>query len=143
MKKTLLIACAAAFSAAASAMPGIDFGKIEHWTGTGPNRAALVVQFTADTDAHAYVWGYRWEDGEAPTGEDMFKAICANSKELCMLTQHTGQYGATLCGIGFGNASEILDHVEFDFDMAKTYEWINFDYYNTNSWFGQAEARRQ
>jgi len=139
MKKSLATAVIGACAILASAHP-IDFDQIRHWTGKGPNRAALVVQYPSDTDPHAYVWGYRWEDGATPTGEDMFKAICANSRELCMLTQYTGQYGATLCGIGLGNVNEILDHVKFDFDMAKDYEWINFDYYNTNSWFGQAEA---
>lgn len=126
--------------AAAGAVQPVDFDKIEHWTGSGPNRAALVIQFQSSKDPHAYIWGYRWNDGETPTGEDMFKAVCANSSELVMLTQYTGQYGATLCGVGFGDAAAMLDYIYFDFDMAKDYEWINFDYYSTNSWFGQSEA---
>ncbi len=118
----------------------IDFEKIDHWTGSGPNRAALVVQFPSDVDPYAYVWGYRWADGASPTGEDMFKAICANSTELVALTQNTGQYGSTLCGIGFGDSQILLTDLYFDFDMAKDYEWINFDYYNGNSFFGQSGA---
>ena len=111
----------------------IDFDKIEHWTGTGPNRAALVVQFGGEyTPSEAYVWGYRWEDEESPNGEDMFKAICENSDELVILTQYTGQYGSTLCGVGFGEADAILDNVYFDFEMALDYPFITFDYYHNN-----------
>ena len=119
----------------------IDFDQIRHWTGSGPNRAALVVQNDAGaSDPYAYVWGYRWEDSEAPTGEDMFKAVCENSTELILLTQRTGAYGSTVCGIGFGDARGILENIYFDFDKAKSFEFINFDYYNTSSFFGQNDA---
>lgn len=127
------------FPAIACASP-VDFSKITHWTGDGDNRAAIVVQFNTPGHPFAYVWGYRWDNSLSPTGEDMFKAICANSPELVMLTQYTGVYGATLCGVGFGNADKIIENLNFDFDMARNYEWINFDYYSTNSWFGQAKA---
>ena len=119
----------------------IDFDKIEHWTGTGPNRAALVVQFGGKyAPSDVYVWGYRWEDEKSPNGEEMFKAICEDSSELVILTQYTGQYGATLCGVGFGDTDVILDKVYFDFEMALDYPFISFDYYHNNSWFGQEEA---
>ena len=118
----------------------IDFNKIVLWTGQGSNKAALVVQFSDDIDSHAYVWGYRWDDNDRPSGEKMFRDICANSSELLMLTQVTGQYGSTLCGIGFGNATAMIGDIYFDFEMAKDYEWINFDYFDTNSWFGQNGA---
>ncbi len=119
----------------------VDFDLIRHWTGTGPNRAALVVTNDAGaSDPKAYVWGYRWEDGEKPTGEDMFKAICGNSSNLVLLTQTTGQYGSTVCGIGVGNADKLLENIYFDFAKALDYEFINFDYFNTNSFFGQSEA---
>lgn len=124
----------------AMAQTGIDFDKITHWTGTGPNRAALVVQFGEGRDPHAYVWGYRWENDATPTGEDMFKAVCANSKELVLLTQFTGTYGSTVCGIGYGNADRMLDYIYFDFKKAKDYEFISFDYYSVNPMFGQTEA---
>lgn len=119
----------------------VNFDKIEHWTGAGPNRAALVITNDAGaSDPKAYVWGYRWEDGDEPTGETMFRAICANSTELVLLTQLTGIYGSTVCGIGFGDADTMLDNIYFDFDMAKDYEFINFDYYHASSFFGQSEA---
>ena len=141
MKKLLLTFLVALFACiSVYAEHHIDFAKIKHWTGTGSNQAALVVQYPASLDPHAYVWGFRWEDGENPTGEDMFKAICANSTELFILTQYTGQMGATLCGIGYGDADKMLDYIYFDFERAKDFEFINFDYYNVNTWFGQKDA---
>ena len=141
MKKILPLIIAAMLTQAASAAVPVDFDKIKHWTGTGPNRAALVITNDGGaSDPKAYVWGYRWNDGETPTGETMFRAICANSTELVLLTQLTGVYGSTVCGIGFGNADKLLENIYFDFDMAKDYEFINFDYYNTSSLFGQKDA---
>lgn len=111
----------------------VDFTKIQHWTGEGENEAALMIQFnTYVKDRKAHVWGYRWHAGETRTGEDMFRDICANSKELCLLTQMTGQYGCTVDGIGYTDSGEIenlLSCVYFDFEKAKNYRFINFKYY--------------
>lgn len=141
MRKHLLIwACLSAAMSASAVIP-VDFDKITHWTGSGENRAALVIFNDAGaSDQNAYVWGYRWPAGETRNGDDMFKAICANSSELVLLTQITGQYGSTVCGIGFGDADGLLENIYFDFDMAKDYEFINFDYYNTSTLFGQSSA---
>lgn len=141
MKKVifgLTLATAGAFVALAHP---IDFSQIRHWTGTGPNQAALVVQFNGDLyGPDAYVYGYRWENGVTPTGEDMFKAICANSSRLSLLTQRTGSMGSTVCGIGYGLGQDALRNVSFDFEKAKNFEFINFDYYNVNSFMGQKDA---
>lgn len=119
----------------------IDFDRIRNWTGTGPNKAALVIQYNGDTyGSDAYVWGYRWEDGEKPSGETMMKAICANSSRLSMLTQYTGSMGSTLCGVGYSLNQELLKHLFFNFEKAKSFEFINFDYYEINSFMGQTQA---
>ncbi len=127
---------------AATAMPHpIEFESIRHWTGSGPNRAALVIQFNGETyGPDAYVWGYRWENGQKPDGEEMFKAICANSSRLSLLTQKTGTMGGTVCGIGYGLNQEALGNVRFDFDKARNFEFINFDYYTASSFLGQTAA---
>lgn len=141
MKTLLTTALIAAGTLYTSAGVPVDFNKIEHWTGDGPNRAALVITNDAGaSDPECYVWGFRWHDGETPTGDDMFRAICANSTELILLTQKTGAYGSTVCGIGFGDAEKLLQHIYFDFDMALDFEFINFDYYNASPFFGQSEA---
>ncbi|MDE6428078.1 MAG: hypothetical protein K2K59_03910 [Muribaculaceae bacterium] len=141
MKKALVLSATIGMSALAALAHPIDFDKIKHWTGTGPNRAALAVTNDAGAaDPAVYVWGFRWEDGETPTGEDMFKAICADNDNLVLLTQITGQYGSTVCGIGVGDADKLLENIYFDFEKALNYEFINFDYYSSNSFFGQSAA---
>lgn len=140
--RILLLALSMTLTAVCSvaAVP-VDFSKIDHWTGSGSNQAALVIMNDAGAgDPTSYVWGYRWENGSKPTGQDMFRAICANSTELVLLTQLTGVYGSTVCGIGFGDAGKLLEYIYFDFEKAKNYEFINFDYYNSSSLFGQKEA---
>lgn len=139
--RTKLLSLAIGLSVVTAMAHPIDFDKIRNWTGTGPNRAALVIQYNGDSyGSDAYVWGYRWENGETPTGESMMKAICANSSRLSMLSQYTGSMGSTLCGVGYSLNQEVLNHVFFNFDKAKDFEFINFDYYNVNSFMGQKEA---
>ncbi len=139
--RTIISATLAGVAALTLHSHPVDFDKITSWAGEGSNRAALVVYDNSSAcDATPYVWGFRWKDGEKPTGEDMMKAICAASDELVMLTQYTGQYGATLCGAGVGDADKLLENIRFDFEGAKASQFINFDYYNTSSFFGQEDA---
>lgn len=63
MKRILLTLLPAAFAIAAQAQL-IDFDKIQSWTGTGENRAALLITNDAGaSDPKAYIWGYRWPAG--------------------------------------------------------------------------------
>lgn len=62
MKKTLAIATialagipAASAQTLVSSLDGITF-----WTGSGPNRSALVMQFAGPSTPASIVWGYRW-----------------------------------------------------------------------------------
>lgn len=139
--RTKLLTLSLGLSVLSAVAHPIDFDRIRNWTGTGPNKAALVIQYNGDTyGPDAYVWGFRWEDGEKPSGETMMKAICANSSRLSMLTQFTGGMGSTLCGVGYGLNQEVLRHLFFNFEKAKNFEFINFDYYNANSFMGQTNA---
>ncbi len=139
--KTKLLTLAIGITALSGAAHPIEFDRIQNWTGTGPNKAALVIQYNGDKyGSDAYVWGYRWEDGERPNGETMLKAICANSSRLSMLTQYTGSMGSTLCGVGYSINQSVLNHVFFNFEKAKTFEFINFDYYSPSSTMGQTVA---
>lgn len=126
-----LTLCFAGTLPAVSVSP-VDFDKIEHWSGEGENRAALVIQFNSKRDNRAHVWGYRWPAGETRTGEDMFRAVCGNSTELCLLTQFTGQYGSTVDGVGYsstGDVENLLRCVTFDFDEAQQSRFVNFKYF--------------
>lgn len=72
-------------------MPAPDgeftFDMIKSWTGTGENRAALVIQWNYDDEPTALVFGYRW-DGMA-TGADMIRAVVAANPRLYGLIQYT------------------------------------------------------
>lgn len=118
----------------------INFDDIEFWAGEGENEAALAVLFNDGDTNYTYVWGYRWSSDETATGESMFRKICNCSSELSLLTQYTGRYGSTVCGIGFGNNQNPLNILYFDFEEAKTTGGNAFDFYNSNSFMGQTSA---
>lgn len=90
-------------------MPGdgeFTFDMIESWTGEGANRAALVIQWNAEGETTALVFGYRW-DGQA-TGADMMRAVTEANPRLYSLMQYTNvssptdpNGGYTICGIGW------------------------------------------
>lgn len=65
--------CVALTLPAQAAAVVTSFDDIQFWTGTGSNRAALVIDWNTGTRPDSYVWGFRW-NGTA-TGEDMFRAI--------------------------------------------------------------------
>lgn len=138
MKKYISLSLAAFCIQAAAET--VDFGKIENWSGDGENRAALIVQFNDGLDNAAYVWGFRWPAGTEANGEKMFRTICAENSDLYLLTQFTGSMGSTVNGIGMCNDSSLPDHLYFDFDMARDYAAISFDYYTPNAMMGQLEA---
>ncbi len=53
------------------------FDDIQFWTGSGTNRAALVLQWNDGGTPASLAWGYRW-NGEA-TGADMLTAIAGST----------------------------------------------------------------
>jgi hypothetical protein len=53
------------------------FDSIKFWTGTGTNKAAMVIQWNDGGTPISMVWGYRW-NGTA-TGFDMFKSIAGTT----------------------------------------------------------------
>lgn len=72
---------------------------IENWSGEGANRAAFVVQWNAESETSALVWGFRW-DGEA-TGETMARAIAASDPRFFIMTETETAYGSTVSGFGY------------------------------------------
>lgn len=73
--------------------------EIQNWTGDGPKRAALVIQWNDEKNPDALVWGYKW-DGEA-TGADMLEAIVAADPRLFALFMNDPKFGTTLGGLGY------------------------------------------
>ena len=92
---TLALTLLAATCASTSAF-ALDFSGIRNWTGTGANRAALVIDFK--DSGPAYAWGYYF-DG-ARTGYDMLSAIAAADPALSFtFTQYS--FGKAIDGISY------------------------------------------
>ncbi|MBD5289297.1 MAG: T9SS type A sorting domain-containing protein [Bacteroides sp.] len=141
MKKNLLVLFSALGLVSLGARGFIlEWDKIEHWTGEGENRAALVVQFLDNGPEEAYVWGYRWPSGTEASGEDMFRAIAAASDDLSLFTQFTGPMGNTVCGIGYSLGHTVSDYLEFDFDGAMEDPNISFNWFSANTFLGQSST---
>lgn len=81
---------------------------IKNWTGTGPNRAALAVQWVTGEDPtelvaediHFLVWGYRWEDGEKPSALDMIRAVAQNDSRFYVMLGDAGK-DPVIWGFGY------------------------------------------
>lgn len=80
---TVILSVAIACEARAALVTVNDFNDILFWTGSGSNRAALVLDF-GDPDygdalsPRAIAWGYRWGETETRTMADMLFAISGN-----------------------------------------------------------------
>lgn len=124
----------------------LDWERIEHWAGSGSNKAALVVQFADGGPEEAYVWGFRWNDddfdGGTPSGEDMFRGIVAESADLLLFTQFTGSLGSTVDGIGYFDPEgpALASRIAYDFDGAKADPRVSFDYFTPNTLMNQTKA---
>ncbi|MBD5205999.1 MAG: hypothetical protein HDS71_04640 [Bacteroidales bacterium] len=144
MKKTaiqlfLLCSCAVCTCMAET----IDWEKIKFWSGEGEHKAALVIQFKPDTQPNpgALVWGYRWRDGENPTGEDMARAVAGGSDDLTLFTQFTGEMGNTVCGFGYAKSREaLLNSLVYDYEGALTDNRISFGLETPNTGMNQTDA---
>ena len=75
-------------------LPPVDsIGDIRSWTGAGPHRAALMVQWIRGTEweapergnVHVLCWGYRWQADAKPTGQGMIEAVAKADKRLFVM----------------------------------------------------------
>jgi hypothetical protein len=99
-----------------------SFDEIEFWTGSGPNRSALVLQWNDGGTPTSLAWGYRWS-GNA-TGIGMLKAIAGmttvtppgdpttilgtstGSDSRMTLTMERYGFGDSLFSIGFNDGNQ-------------------------------------
>jgi hypothetical protein len=88
----------------------VSFNDIQFWTGTGTNRAALVIKWSAPEDFtgtsvpapiadKSLVWGYRFNG--AATAAQMFDAIVAADPRLYAVETFYPYFGASVSAIGF------------------------------------------
>jgi len=140
MKKTLLLISVLTSLSAQGFV--VDWDKIRHWSGAGPNEAAVVIQFDAEQSEEAYIWGYRYADGETPSGETMLRAVVEGSPDLVLLTQYTSEsLGNTVDGFGMSeDCTAVLQNLRYDFEAAAADDRISFGYYSPNTGMGQTDA---
>ena len=94
-------AVAARIQKAAAATSGIDFDKIERWTGNGDCRAALAIKWSSDqNEGKTLVWGYRWQSGENKTGKDLIRAVVKADPALYMMATNDS-WGYYIGGFGY------------------------------------------
>jgi hypothetical protein len=93
--------------AALSHIHAFSLNDIELWAGTGTNRAALVIHWSAPEVRnnsvlespianHSLAWGYRWNG--AAVAEDMVKAIALADARLTPVVSPPSAFGLSLLG---------------------------------------------
>lgn len=143
MKKIFATAAIAATFLAAQAteyVDWVDWNQIEHWAGDpdGEHKCALVIDFQDGLADQALVWGYRWNGTKS--GEDLIRAVAAQSSILTAMVQYTGTMGSTLNGLGISADREELDYLHYDFDRAAIGGEVSFGFFEPNTSMGQEEA---
>ena len=114
-RSSRVIAGAATAFVAASLLPtpaaqAQSFNDISFWTGTGTNRAALVVYWRApevlnNTSVPApiatqtMIWGFRFNGTK--TAEDLFTSVVAADPKLYAVDTGTTPYGVGVLGVGY------------------------------------------
>ena len=88
-----------------------SFADIHYWVGEGTNRAALVVDFSAEGYAPR-AWGFRW-NGDA-TAADALLAVVHEDNRLHALTGDT-DYGLSLYAIGY-DIADVAAAFRFDYN---------------------------
>ncbi len=88
-------------AAEATTSTGIDFSKIQRWTGSGDCQAALAIKWAdGQNEGKTLVWGYRWNSSETKTGEDLIRAVAKADPALYIMANN-GSWGLTIGGIGY------------------------------------------
>jgi hypothetical protein len=98
-----------------------SFDDLRFWVGSGPNRAALVIDWWEMPERIPLAWGFRWS-GSA-TGEDMFRAIVQRDPQLYARIGSSGAFGVPLYGIGYdrdGDGFALSDGTIFSNGLAVT-----------------------
>lgn len=96
------------------------FDDIVLWTGTGSNRAGLVIDFHDGQTRQSFVWGFRW-DGVA-TGSEMLTAIAEADTNLSLQTGGTIESGFFLTQVSYFDG--VFHHIATSGNFVD-----NFDYW--------------
>jgi hypothetical protein len=145
MKKTAIAALTAFILIPASSIAALitNLDDIQNWTGSGSNRAGLVIQWNDGLTPASLAWGYRW-NGSA-TGEDMLKAI-AGSWQLAdgndpatIISSGSGSDGRLTLGIydyGWGTAVNSISLADTGVNRTRA-DWASgyWEYFNVGGTF--------
>lgn len=144
-KNAAAIALIAWVVTSASSLAGLitKLDDIQNWTGSGSNRAGLVIQWNDGHTPTSLAWGYRW-NGSA-TGEDMLKAI-AGSWQVAdgydpstILSSGSGSDDRLTLGIydfGWGTAVNSITFTDTGVSRTRA-DWASgyWEYYNVGGTF--------
>ncbi|MEA3211562.1 MAG: hypothetical protein QOE70_4619 [Chthoniobacter sp.] len=126
-----------------------SFDDIQFWIGTGTNRAGLLIDWydgknaPGSTFGETLAWGFRWQTGEDPTGQDMLLAIDAVDQRLHLAFGNHPTLGSYLFGVGYdldgdggtfvfdanpvneqGSASDFDDHIAYGFNTIGYWSYL-------------------
>lgn len=137
-------------AAEATTSTGIDFSKIERWTGQGDCQAALAIKWAdGQNEGKTLVWGYRWNSTETKTGEDLIRAVVKADPALYMMaTQaswgfYIGAFGydadadrnvtlATMTSVLYPR-NGVFDIPSSEFETSASNDWGDGDSWNSPS----------
>ena len=111
----MVVVAASVLSGSWAGAAVVSLDEVDHWVGTGSNRAGLVIDWNDGKQAESLVWGYRW-DGSA-TAEQMFLSVVAADPTLFAKIGTPGSFGTPVYGIGQnrnGGGFGIDDGTTFD-----------------------------
>lgn len=112
----------------------IDTSKVKFFVGEGDNISYLAVRWNDGKGADNLIWGYKWNEADAPTGETMLSDIAkADPRLYIMVSKNT--FSTTVGGIGFdldGNGDISVNNSNGQFKPSSgiiTLKNTNFDGY--------------
>ena len=76
-----------------------SFDDIQFWTGSGPNRSALMIQWRDQKTPSALVWGFQWSSNT--TLDTMIDTLASESLGLYSRIDSDGSMGTAYFGFGF------------------------------------------
>ena len=137
-------------AAEATASTGIDFSKIERWTGQGDCQAALAIKWAdGQNEGKTLVWGYRWNSTETKTGEDLIRAVVKADPALYMMATQAS-WGFYIGAFGYDADDDryvtlttmtgelyprngVFDIPSSEFETSASTDWGNGDSWNSPS----------
>jgi len=104
-----LTLCACLVTGLTVGAAAFTFDSITQWTGTGPLRAALVIDWKVGPTPTSLAWGYRF-DGTR-TGIDMVTDVAASDPRLFLeITQYS--FGKAITALGYDRDGDGFDRLD-------------------------------